>query len=230
MQLNRAIFLLILCPFVIAAKGAGCSGDEPIGSNNPPSGAISNPTGTCVASGLGGHECYSVPDPSSQWMLDCDHPLQRTYWRVYAFSEQSAHMLPRPDGTGLTFGTCDGPDEALFQEYGLCDESLGPDGVEKINDMPLADALALSHVLHGQLSFEADLGPEGWSVAPWVLPEDLTDACPVAVTNSGDAGLQQKCDDYLAVVCGATNIGVSLDIDETQAVAIAEALNQIYGI
>lgn len=229
-QAYRAIWLLIAVPFLAAADGDGCSGDQPIGSNDP---GLSNPTGDCTAPGNGAIDCYSVPEAGDQWMLDCDHPLDRTYWHVYARGSEAsgvtAYMLPRPDATGIIYGICDGPDPGLatlFDFYGLCDEALGPSGVEKINNMELADALAISHALHQRLVFAPYELDGNWDIAPFVLPPDLQAACPA----TNNPSIIDKCDQVLDAVCGPTDIGVVFGLTEAEAGELALALNQLYGI
>ncbi len=228
----RAIWLLLSVPFLAAADGGGCSGDQPIGSNDPPGGGIHNPTGDCTAPGNGAIECYSVPDAGDQWMLDCDHPRDRIYWHVYARSDAggvSAYMLPRPDGTGIHYAICDGPDAGLatlFEGYGLCEPTLGPGGVEAINSMDLADALAISHALHERLVFTPYEIDGSWDIAPFALPADLKAACPA----TDNPSIISKCDHVLDAVCGPTDIGVVFGLTEAEAGELAQALNQLYGI
>ena len=185
--------------------------------------AVENPTGDCVAVGSGDIACYSFSGPGYEWMLDCDHPLDRIYWRVHAdVATGTAGMLPRPDGAGLVYGICDGADAdlaALFDRNHLCVETLDAAGVEAVNAMSVTDALAISHALHERLVFRA----EGTAITPWPLPEDLEAACPA--TSAADA-----CTEYLDVICGDTDLGVLLAIDEGQAIALATALNDLYGI
>jgi hypothetical protein len=182
---------------------------------------IENPTGDCPAPGNGDIACYSVTGPDLEWVLDCDHPLERTYWHVYATRDPvTAAMLPRPDAAGLAFGLCDDPDlGALFERNHLCEPSLDAAGVEAVNAMTLEDALAISHALHERLEFRAVQAGDRWEIAPWPLPEDLEVACAAEV-----------CGEYLDAVCGGTDVGVLLTLDEAQATDLAASLNQAYGI
>lgn len=197
-----------------------------VGASGCVGATIVNPTGECLATGSGDIECYSVSAPGDLWMLDCDHPLERTYWRVHAVDGANgvtAYLMPRPDATGLTFGICDGADAdlaALFDRSGLCTPTLDAAGVELVNALPLEDALAISHALHERLVFTADAGG---NIAPWPLPEDLGDACP-------GTSVAAACADYVAAVCDETDLGVLLELDEAQATEVAGALNDLYGI
>lgn len=230
----------VVVPFLLAADG-GCSGGQVIGGNNSPDGgtapAIENPTGSCDApSESGDIACYSVSEPGTTWMVDCEHPVDRHYWRVYVPPVEpgtrnafTAFMLPRPDGSITVSEICDGDDTeviALFDEYGLCKAAFGPSDVERINMMLLSDALAISHALHENLRFRPVEVDGAWDIAPFALPEDLEDACSM----TGNADVSAKCDDYLAAVCGPTNIGVLLSLTEAEAQDLADALNALYGI
>jgi hypothetical protein len=202
---------------MVATSAAGCGA------------GATNPTGDCEATGTGDIACYSVSEAGDVWMPDCEHPLDRAYWRVHARrsddGEVTAYLLPRPDGAGAAFGVCDGPDAALaalFDGWGLCAPTLDAAGVARINALPLDDALAISHALHERLVFTAG-GDDGSTIAPWPLPEDLEDACPGTSASAA-------CDAYLTAVCGASDIGVALTLDEAQANELAAALNAAYGI
>ena len=235
MKAIRHLLVLLSVPFLMAADDSGCSGDQPIGSNNDAP-SVPNPTGDCQASGNGAHECYSVPGPGDSWMPDCEAPLQRSYWRVYAFPVEegtrqtpTGYMIPRPDGTGAAFGICGGSDAALdtlFRDYGLCADFLDAQGVERINNAPIADLLTIAHALHERLSFEAVDAGDSYLVTPFLLPADVRDGCPLA----NNASLSSKCTTYVDAACGPTDIGVVFDLDETEAGDLAAALNQLYGI
>jgi hypothetical protein len=192
--------------------------------------AIENPTGDCEVPGTGDIACYSHAAPGDQWMPDCDHPLDRYYWRVFAQGgpdDATAYLMPRPDAAGLTWGTCDDPELGpLFDRYHLCDPVLDAAGVEAVNAMALDDALAIAHALHERLVFAPVGSGSSWGVTPWAFPEDLRDACPA----TGDADLEAACADYVDAVCGPTDLGMTLALDESQATALAAELNRLYGI
>ncbi|MEM9691865.1 MAG: hypothetical protein AAGA56_04935 [Myxococcota bacterium] len=247
--LASAVLFLLLLP---AAKGDGCVSDEvvigddaqssnnsdPDGSSPAPGDAgvspapTNNPTGTCIAPDDGAIDCYSVPGADDEWMLDCQSPVNEVYWHVYARTDSTgmpvAYMLPRPDATGITFGICDGPDPALdslFRRNQLCEPGLDSAGVNQVNNMTLDDALAISNALHARLRFTPD-NESTTGIAPWVLPQDLRRACP----NTNDPTLISKCTGYLDAVCGPTSVGVNLNPSPAEAVALADALNALYGI
>ena len=235
-QLAPAVIALF-APFMMAAQSNGCSGSQPIGSNdNNSPGATANSTGDCAVSGSGDIDCYSVAGPDARWIPDCNHPRQRYYWRTFAEpvgdgtrNSPTASMMPRPDGMGLVFGICDGEDPvlaSLFDQNHLCKEILGSAEVDALNAMPLADALTISHALHQRLVFSPYAHPQGgWDITPFALPEDLRDACPA----TGNPSIIDRCNSYLDVVCGNTSIGVHLGLSEAEANELASALNQLYG-
>jgi hypothetical protein len=138
-------------------------------------------------------------------------------------------MIPRPDATGLTFGFCDGEDQALgdlFLRNGLCVQTGDP---EVINAMTPADALAISHALHGVLRFQAvDHGEGLWDVAPARLDDDLAAACSDPAVDLG--GSADACAFFEGRASGGECTDIYMTLDEEGARAFADALNQLYGI
>jgi hypothetical protein len=65
------------------------------------------------------------------YLPDCDAPLGRELWRVFAIDASTAYVVPRPDASGISLGICDGEDADMadrFERNGLCEELADPDG------------------------------------------------------------------------------------------------------
>ncbi len=181
------------------------------------SSAVVNPTGVCMPDTDGSRECYSVADDAATYLPDCDGPLKREYWRVYAESEQLAYVIPRPDGMGLEFEICGGGDELaeLFERNGLCTESGDPN---VLNHMRAVDALAITHALHERLRFRAVPYSDEWGTIPWAPPDDIAAACEMGLLDDGDL-----CEFY------STCSTLAMIYDEDQAYLLASAMNALYG-
>ena len=85
--------------------------------------SIENPSGDCLSEDNGSRRCYHTPSATDRYLKDCTNGLQREYWRVFAQNEESAYIIPRPDGMGLFYDLCE--DETvgeLFETYALCEE------------------------------------------------------------------------------------------------------------
>ena len=185
---------------------------------------VDNPSGDCSAEADGRRSGFHLPDRDNTYLPDCQNPLDRELWRVFAQSESSAYIMPRPDATGLSYGVCNGEDEEmaiLFASYGLCEEYGDPD---VINNIAPTDALSITNTLHQLLRFEID---DAGMISPWAPDDDIIAACEL--TDSADAQeycelLESRCDRWGT----CTDIGY---IPSNEAVeALVPAINQLYGI
>jgi len=91
--------------------------------------------------------------------------------------------------------------------------------------MTAADALALTHYMHGVLFFEAQEGVPGVSLRPYALPSDVVDACALhpselSMDLAEDCGLERK----------AIDSGLESPIFFTTAGELAKLLNELYGV
>jgi hypothetical protein len=134
---------------------------------------VANPAGDCPAPDNGATASHAPG--SARWLPDCKKPLRREYFRVFAKSESSAFMVPRPDHSTIARALCSSEAagsslRALLERYTLCAET--PD-VNRINTMLPADALAIAHALHEHLRFEAN----GGDVRPYPYSEDVLAVC-----------------------------------------------------
>lgn len=190
---------------------------------------VDNPTGDCRPADDGGRACVHAPARGDTYLPDCQAPLEREYWRVFAQSSTSAYILPRPDAAGLTYGICDGDDAALaalFDRNGLCEETADP---RVLNDMTPADALAVTRALHQRLVFEAvDAGDGAWAILPAPFPDDLAAACELPVADVGAA--QSACAVYGSRIQGDTCLDIGHVPSAEDAPILADALNQLYGV
>ncbi len=196
---------------------------------------VANPTGDCVAEDEGGRDCYHAPDPSDSYLPDCDAPLDREYWRVFAREGEegvyTAYMIPRPDATGITWGICDGEDAALaelFERNLLCQSSVGQDELEVINAMDVAEALEISHALHERLVFSPIDYGDGWSVEPFAPERDLAEACVQWGSDYPDAA--EVCDELVGNMEAGTCMMLAQLYSEAEATDMAALMNRLYGI
>lgn len=186
---------------------------------------VENPLGTCEAETNGSRACYHFPSPDDTYLLDCNAPLDRELWRVFAQTDESAYIIPRPDALGLQFGLCDGEsdDAILLQQYGLCDQILDSEGVTTINEISPVDALSITSILHQNLRFEVG---EGNVVSPWVPDEDMIDACDLI----SDSSVDEYCANIELSSSGNDCPEIFYSFPEDTAILFADALNQLYGI
>lgn len=188
---------------------------------------IPNPTGSCEAPNDGGRAGYHAPGDST-WLPDCQNPLRREYWRVFATTQTSAYTIPRLDGEPRLQPACADAADALaplVARYGLCASAMTQEQVTRINDMAPVDALTLTHFLHGQLVFTAGVNVLG--IDPFPMPSDIIDACALhPIDNSA----------YLTAICDrerdrlASGIDIGFTYQGPGAVELAAALNALYGI
>jgi len=223
---SRFTILPLVSTLPLLAALIACETPETTPDDTTPE--VDNPSGDCVAEDDGSRQCYHS-SAGSAWLPDCDAPLDRELWRVFAESEDSAYMIPRPDALGLEYGICDGADAVLadlFDRNGLCDAVAD---LNIVNHMPPADAIDIGHALHERLEFSAiSWGTDtGWDITPFAPDNDRLDACRV----SSDPVLDDVCADLETNLAGeqCPELYVNYATEEIAA-AMAEALNQLYGI
>jgi hypothetical protein len=207
---------------VLVLLGIGCS------SNKTPDKtplAITNPTGTCKAPDDGARAGYHAPG-DDVWLLDCKNVLAREYWRVFAQTETSAYVIPRPDGARELAPVCsDTAHElhALVVKYALCEAASSPAALDIINDMAPVDALAITHFLHTQLKFVAG----AQTIDPFPIPTDILDACKLHPEQNSPE-LVAICDREQDRLDSGETIGFTYE--GPGAVELAQRLNELYGI
>jgi hypothetical protein len=187
---------------------------------------IVNPSGNCQASGDGSRAGYHSA-AGSTWLPDCENPLRREYWRVFAQTKDSAYVIPRPDGAPELAPACNAPDHELgqiVQRQALCHSAESSEQVERVNDIPPADALALTRFLHGKLRFTAG---GGIGVTPHPLPTDILDACALHPA-AASADLRSICDRERERLESGHDIGFSYV--GPGAIELAALLNELYGV
>ncbi len=187
---------------------------------------IANPTGSCEAADDGARTCYHNPVAGDQYLPDCDPPLKRELWRVFAQSNDTSYVIPRPDGDRRLAELCVSDDAellGLLNTYTLC----GTPNIDKINAMKPADALVVTHALHERLDFEAvDYGSNDWGLDPWVPDTDLIDACAL----NTDPELDAICAAFVPRAEGESCPDMAIMFDETEARGLAELLDELYGV
>jgi len=169
----RAMLRLALFSFVLAVALGGCAKTrEPAAPQALR--LVRNPTGDCATAPGNGARPWHSPG-NWRYLPDCQAPLSREYYRVFAWSESVAWMVPRPDGAPGTAQICASeaagtPLRALFERYTLCDAQPN---IEKVNAMTAADALAIGHALHVRMRFVAN----GGAVKPFPYDDDVLAVC-----------------------------------------------------
>lgn len=196
---------------------SGCSADPHY---------VKNPTGDCEPDGDGSRTGHSPGD--SQYLPDCDPPLRREYYRVFAQKDKTAYMIPRPDTLGIVYGFCDGDDAELaelFDRNGLCVQVADP---ELVNSMTPEDALRIAHLLHEQLVFAPERAGENWSVRPGAMTDDVVAACDRAAVDLSDA--QDACRYHRERASSKSHDDMGRSYTRAEVEQLAPALNELYGI
>jgi hypothetical protein len=187
---------------------------------------ISNPTGTCTTDENGSRSCYHTS--ADDYLLDCEAPLNREYWRVFAQNETSAYIIPRPDGAGLTYGLCDEESQLgeLFIQYALCQEPLTASLITVINDIPPEDALTITNALHTELEFVVN---SDGLVSPFAPPDDIVDVCNM--TDDNDDVVLEYCTTALEYYDSENDCpNIAFLPSEEVSQVIANRMNTLYGI
>lgn len=206
------------------------SADDSTSDDDPGDGAsdVDNPTGDCVADGDGSRVGHS-PGNDSVYLPDCELDLEREYYRVFAQSDGTAYMIPRPDGHPDFIRACiddQVPLHDVLQAYSLCQsEALDSAQVEQVNSMAPADALQIAHYLHERLVFfVAEQG-----VSPYPQPQDILDLCKTD-DDFRNGPMQERCDFELDAEESGSRNEIGWIHTGEQAEALAPALNALYGI
>jgi hypothetical protein len=189
---------------------------------------LENPTGDCQPIGKGNRAGYDGEPVGATWLPDCQNPVVREYWRVFAKSSDSAYMLPRPDGEANLVAACTNPSHplhALVGSYFLCSAATG-ETVARMNSMLPTDALPIAHYLHTVFAFVNDSGA-GVHIAPYPITGDILDACLLhQQSNSADfAAICDREQDRLQ-----NGILIGFTYDGPGAVELVARLNELYGI
>lgn len=214
--------------FAIPLLALACGGTIP-DSSNTEGGAIiiENPTGDCAAPDSGARAYYHDPG-DTKWLPDCQNPLAREYWRVFAKTAESAYLIPRADGAPGLQPACadeDHPLHSIVKKYPLCEMASSRAEVDRVNSLPPADALAIAHELHRSLRFVVT--DEGMGIAPFPMPSDIMDVCELH-SNADNPELQELCEEETARLQSGYDIGFSYS--GPGAVALVERLNELYQI
>jgi len=200
------------------------------------SAVVTNPTGTCQpkdnAKDNGARPKYHSPGAST-YLPDCDAPLNREYWRVFAKSESSAYVIPRIDAFGVAakYGMCTGDDElsSLFKKYRLCKETLDSADVEVLNNMKPSEALNITHALHKRLCFQAQATSPSFQalqITPWGPDDDIMDLCKTTT----DAAAASYCDEIKkSFECTGSCVDMAIMPSAEVVKVIVPGLNKLYG-
>eukprot|EP01083_Nonionella_stella_P101989 289783_1 len=201
---------------------------------------IINPSGDCgvdTSDGAGSRPQYNYsPSGRTIYVPDCKNPLKREYWRVFVVEpngdDSSVYIIPRPDNMGTKYGyCCDGDDELceLFEKNGLCSSIINAETVQKINTIPLDEALIMMNKLHQKLTFIPNYYDECADVSPWAPDDDILEICDSGITI--DTNVLGHCD---ALRTRCNDNGMCMDrgilMSEDAARALVPLMNDLYGI
>lgn len=217
---SKSALAVLATPLFLAIA---CSGN----SKDPARAGLSvtNPTGTCTAPDDGSRAGYSSTTSDYVWLPDCNAPLSREYWRVFASSETSSAVLPRPDGAPQLAAPCSDsahPLHALVGKYALCQPATS-ETIAIVNDILPADALAITHFLHTQLKFQTVPG----GIQPFAIPSDIIDACKLHPESNSPA-LVEMCQREQARIDSGKDVGFTYEGEG--AAELVTRLNELYGI
>jgi len=185
---------------------------------------VVNPTGNCTADTNGDRAGYHSSE-GTVYVPDCKSPRAREYWRVFASDAEHAYTIPRLDGAPGLKPACDDatdPLHALVLKYRLCASASSPEEVEIVNRMAIADALTLTHALHGTLRFT-----NRDRLAPYAPPTDILDACNLHPTNDAPE-LAAMCTREQERLESGNDIGYTYE--GPGATELARRLNELYDI
>jgi hypothetical protein len=205
----------------LACCAAGCSQAD-----------VENPSGSCGTRTDGARAGYQAPSPDDVWVPDCQAPLLREYWRVFAPKGApggTGYVIPRPDGASQLRPVCDDaghPLRAVVDRYGLCQVASSPAQVDEVNSMTIGDALHVTHFLHTQLVFAVDTSALG--IAPFPVPSDIIDACDLASASPPSSDLELICQRERDRLASGFAIGFSYT--GPGAAELVSRLNQLYGV
>lgn len=209
---------MIRANLIISILLFACGGSDDVRVATPSTTATAKlASAACPTNDNGDRPGYHVD--SGQWIRDCNTPWTREYYRVFtrpAGQTTTASLLPRPDGTTAMAKLCARNEtRPVLDRYGWCDPVVEP---SRVNAMSTDDAIAIAHALHHDLKFTASRS----GVAPYPMPDDVAAVCEA---DRIDPAIDEACDAYAA---RATEI--AMIPSEKSAIAMAAALNKLYGI
>lgn len=143
----------------------------------------------------------SHPDISSQAKT-----AGRLYWRVYPKSDNTFYLIPRPE---------------------LTTQFPNP---EAMNNLPREQAEKMATALNSALQFSVEKTNEGGTLMIRVVPEPLLeDVLEICRQKPAQLFLESRCQKELAWSEKGYRPDIYLKFDACEAVALARALNVIYG-
>lgn len=218
----------LLSTLALALAGfGGCSADGVAEEGQTPAAfVVVNPTGACGTRTDAARAGYHSP-AGAPWVPDCQAPLRREYWRVFATDADHGYTMPRLDGVSLLAPVCrdsEHPLRAIVDTYGLCDAARTPEDVARVNHLLIADALRITHALHGSLRFVPTEGGSG--IDPFPIPSDILDACALPGTLSPE--LQAICQREVDRL--QSGLGIGFTYMGTGGVELVARLNELYGV
>lgn len=232
----RSYLYLAVIGSVTLVTLLGCGQAQPDSTASPV--AVSTTTQTSSPAGRAIAQGCTVPDDGSRagyhsaqgsiWIVACENPLRREYWRVFLVDSQHAAMIPRPDGAPELQPACANPDHllhGLVERYALCTPVADTAQLMRVNTMLPEDALQIARFLHTQLRFR--MTQDGMGITPYPIPSDILDACALH-PEANSAELTAICERERERTQSGHEVGFFYT--GAGAVELVERLNELYGI
>jgi hypothetical protein len=162
-------------------------------------------------------------------VIDLQKPRTVPYFTIYVVARtdgtQAAALVPRPD-TELA-GSCTTKNELsdIARRAGLCDVPVSEGAfVERVNQLPIEDALRVKRFLELELRFEAIEEQAGWwKVWPFPHKHDVTAIC----TRVGRGGLSEDLCEFWSPQHMTEEMRF---FSEADTKLLAQRLNELYGL
>lgn len=189
--------------------------------------ACGSTTTRTAATPVNPHPLDFSPEPESAYVPNDQVQLRRPYWLVYRASDGTHYMVPRPDGDPTLQQACakGDPFAALLTEAKLCRSADSQEAVDRVNALSRDEALQVSTYLHAALRFEPGEG----DTVPHALTSDIVDVCRT-YTDDRRGALRAVCDRELERADQATRTDMAVNLSEEEVAALANRLNDLYGI
>lgn len=198
--------------------------------------AIGGVSGCAASTPWNPHPHDFVLTEGSRYEKNPDVALTREYWIIIEQEDGTRAMLPRPDGDPRIVEECKTGSALakVFEEAQLC--SSAPQAtLARVNALTDSEARQTSTFLHQKLRFTANVtdatpGAAGPSfVEPYALTSDVLDVCKTYESDR-NGRLRAVCDRELQAAQSGSRSEVAVAYALEEARALAERLNELYGI
>ena len=157
-------------------------------------------------------------------IVDLQQPATVPYFTIYLVAEDRAALVPRPDGE--LAGSCTAQTELsdVARRNGLCDVPVSEGAfVDRINRLPIEDALRVKRSLERSMRFEASGEGGMWQVWPFPHKRDVTAIC----ARPDRAGLSAELCEFYSPQHTTEEMRY---FGERDTKLLAKRLNELYGV